>query len=90
MGAQVPPVPGQQGCAWGPGQKGKEKHDAPGAPCGASGGLCRQAVKAVEGTAGQPGGDIRPGEGDSGAGKCLGKAAVGEKRDMQEQVKVLA
>ena len=50
------------------------------------GGLCRQAVKAVEGTAGQPGGDARPGEGDGGAGECLGKVAVGEKRDRQEQV----
>ena len=43
-------------------------------------------MKAVEGTAGQPGGEVQPGEGDSGAGECLGKAAVGEKRDRQEQV----
>ena len=43
-------------------------------------------MKAVERTAGQPGGEVQPGEGDSGAGECLGKAAVGEKRDRQEQV----
>ena len=36
-------------------------------------------MKVVEGTAGQPGGDVQPGEGDSGAGECL-------ERDMQEQV----
>ena len=73
--------PGQQGCTRGPEQKGNEKHDAPDAPCGTSGGLCRQAVKAVEGTAGQPGGDVPPGEGDSGEGDCLGKAAVGDRRE---------
>ena len=43
-------------------------------------------MKAVEGTAGQPGGEVRLGEGDGGAGGSLGKAAVGQKRDMQERV----
>ena len=29
---------------------------------------------------------MQPGGGDGGAGECLGKAAVGEKMDRQEQV----
>ena len=88
VGAQVPPVPGQQGCTWGSGQEGNEKHDALGAPCGASGGICRHAVKAVEGTAGQPGGEVRRSEGASGAGGGLEKAEVGEKRDPDRQERV--
>ena len=85
VGAQVSPVPGQQGCARGSGPEGEEKHDACGAPCGAPGGFRREVVRAVGGTADQPGDEARLGEGDDDAGDVLDTVEVGEKRDRQER-----